>query len=95
MSFHIRLARLDDIPAMGAIELDGAIALEEAGVVFSGPAGILPAEVLEACIADNLCLVAVLPDDLPVGFAAAKRMDGLLYIGEVDVLRAHQRQGIG
>jgi len=91
----IRLARPDELDALAAIELDAALSLIEAGVPLPGGPGAMPRHLLEAALSEALLFAATGPGDRPLGFLAAHERDGGLYIGELDVLRAWQRRGIG
>ena len=94
MSYSISLARLRDLPKLGAIELRAATLLE--GVA---PRSILaeftPEEDFRAAHADGRLWVA-LHDDEPVGFAIVEMLDdGLPHLEEIDVDPDHGRRGLG
>jgi GNAT superfamily N-acetyltransferase len=94
-TWTIRLAKVDELGALGAIERDAAISLRDAGVSLPDGDDTLPRNVLEKSQADNLLFVAVDARERPVAFLVCSERDGGLYIGEVDVERVWQRRGIG
>lgn len=91
----IRYARLDDIDALAAIEIDAARSLVDAGVPFPDGIHATPRHLLEASLAEALLFVATNEEDRLIAFLAAHPHDGGLYVGEIDVARAWQRRGIG
>ncbi|MBL8691022.1 MAG: GNAT family N-acetyltransferase [Rhodospirillaceae bacterium] len=91
----IRHARADEIEALAAIEIDATRSLVEAGIVFPNGIHATPKRLLEAALAEALLFVVTDEEDRLVAFLAAHPHDGGLYIGEVDVMRAWQRRGIG
>jgi predicted N-acetyltransferase YhbS len=90
----IRSARPADLPSLTAIEASAVEAYERHGQPLDDyePA---PAEYWAANLSAGLLWVAEEPPAGPVGFLAAERADGGLYVAEVDVAITHQRQGIG
>jgi predicted N-acetyltransferase YhbS len=93
--YAIRPARPEDVPLLPAIE-------RAAGARFAGlPAaanladGTTPEATLRAALADGRLFVAESATREPVGFAVAERVGGAAHLGEVDVLPAHGRRGVG
>lgn len=52
-------------------------------------------ETLRKAQAESRLWVACDENDVPIGFVLALLVDDALYVQELDVLRAHQRRGIG
>ncbi len=90
----IRPARETDLPQLEAIERSAAEAFEGIGQPIAAGETLSPAEAL-AALSAGLLWVAEEPGSGPVGFLAAERRDGGLYVAELDVLVSHQRRGIG
>ncbi len=95
ISARIRLARGDDLAALGAIE-------DAAGAMFAGTAAaadlilsITPIDVHAAGCARGSLWVAAEPADEPVGFLLAEPVDAWLHILELDVHPAAQGRGLG
>jgi GNAT superfamily N-acetyltransferase len=90
----VRSARETDLPSIMAIESSAAETFERYGqplADYEPP----PAEYWVTNLSAGLLWVAEDPAAGPVGFLAAERQDGGLYVAEVDVVITHQRQGIG
>lgn len=94
-SWTIRAARLNELDAFAAIERDAAISLIEAGVPLPDADSATPVDILAQAQANGLLFVAADRADAPVGFLICSEEDGALYVGELDVVRAWQRRGIG
>jgi ribosomal protein S18 acetylase RimI-like enzyme len=90
----VRSARASDLPSLMAIESSAVEAYARHGQPLDDyePA---PAEYWTTNLSAGLLWVAEDPTAGLVGFLAAERQDGGLYVAEVDVAVAHQRQGIG
>jgi predicted N-acetyltransferase YhbS len=93
----IRPASIADIPALADIERDAGFAWLDAGAIphWSEQSETTPRHLLEGSIAKSLTFVAIDDHNTPIGFLATDELDAALYIGEIDVLRARQRQGVG
>lgn len=91
---HIRPAHFSELDILSELEVDACHALIEAGALF-GEASATPRPLMEQACLDQLLFVAAGSDDQPLGFLAAAESDGGLYIGEIDVWRRWQGQGIG
>jgi GNAT superfamily N-acetyltransferase len=90
----VRRASAADLPFLAEIESSAVKAYERDGLAlddYEPP----PVEYWQPHLRSGLLWVA---EDLAaglVGFVAAEREDGGLYVAEVDVAIAHQRQGVG
>ena len=91
----VRLARADELNALAIIESDANATLVDAGAVSPDSFTTTPRHLLELSLSAALLFTAVDANDEPVGFLACEERDGGLYVGEIDVLRRWQRQGIG
>jgi len=90
----VRGARPADLPSLPAIETSAVEAYAGYGQPledYEAPPDDYWAPHLRA----GLLWVAEDTAAGPVGFAAAERQDGGLYVAEVDVVITHQRRGIG
>lgn len=92
----VRLARADDLPLIGAIELSAASRFVGTPVEFmAGDVSFTAAELEAARAAGNLFVAADDATGTAVGFAFTSEEDGFLYIHEIDVVRERQGQGHG
>lgn len=94
--FHLRLARLDEVPRLREIE-------EEASTRFLG-LGLIVDESLDTCVPPDdvkrwiglgQVWAGCLESGLVVGMVMASERDGVAYIEEMDVLTQHGRRGLG
>ncbi len=93
--YAIRLARIDELPALREIERAAGKLFAEIGLENVANAAPLPLDFLQAQQHAGLVWVLTDADDQPVGFAAASELDGALYLEEIDVHPAHGRRGLG
>jgi GNAT superfamily N-acetyltransferase len=93
--YAIRLARVEELPALREIEREAGKLFAEIGLDNVADATPLPLDFLEAQQSAGLVWVLTDEDDQPVGFAAASELDGALYLEEIDVHPAHGRRGLG
>ena len=91
----IRLGRLADLPALGAIEQSGADTFAAVGQPLADGSPPTPPDQWARAIDEGLLWVADDAATGPIGFVAGEVVDQELYIGEVDVLMSRQRQGHG
>lgn len=91
--YVVRLARVEEAGKLPDIEKDASILFESEFDVSSFK--VTPLDVLERVAREGTLWVAADGDDEPVGFLAAEPRGGTLYLGELDVLRTHQRRGLG
>lgn len=95
MSYHIRLARPAELPALPAIERAAAALFAPYGLEALFGDVLTPPQALAAGRAAGLLWVAVDEHDQPVGFALATKMPHSLHLDELDVLPEHGRRGLG
>ena len=92
---RIRHATPADLAALPAIERSAAEAFRGAGVGLSPDAPASSAEVWRPALRSGTLWVAVNEAGRVVGFLAARKINRVLHIDEMDVDFAHQRRGIG
>ena len=91
----IRPGRSDELDALAVVEIDASDAFAALGLVLPDATAATPRPLMEATLAEGLLFVAADAADRPIGFVACHAREGWLYVGEIDVLRAFQRRGIG
>jgi len=91
----IRPARASDLPFLGAIEDSGAETFAAFGQPLADGSPPAPADQWADALGAGLLWIADDADEGPIGFLAGERVETGLYIAEVDVLRARQKQGHG
>jgi GNAT superfamily N-acetyltransferase len=91
----LRDARPDECSLMQAIELAAAARYASVGMASVAMSDPIPLAVLAARVASRSLIVAVTPDDAPIGFTVFRPLDGAAYIEEVDVLPSHAGRRIG
>ena len=91
----IRLARREDLSALGAIEDSGAETFAAYGQPLADGSPPAPPDQWAKALDDGLLWVADDPATGLIGFIAAELTDDGLYIAEVDVVRERQQQGFG
>jgi ribosomal protein S18 acetylase RimI-like enzyme len=91
----IRQAHSADLPCLAAIESSAVKAYERDGLPPLEEYEPAPAEYWAPYLTAGLLWVAEDAAAGLVGFIAAEPQDGGLYVDEMDVAIAHQRQGIG
>jgi GNAT superfamily N-acetyltransferase len=92
LTYTIRPARPDDLPALPAIERAAASLFRTTPFAFMADFP-LATEALDP--AHDQIWVAADPADRPVGFAIAHPLDGCAYLHELDVHPDHARRGLG
>ncbi|MFB4307631.1 GNAT family N-acetyltransferase [Actinomadura sp. GTD37] len=88
MEYEVRLARVEELPGLAAIENSGDPMFREIGIVF--PPG--PTVVEQLAGTDAEILVA---GDPPVGFAAVEEVDGAAHLEQISVRGDLVGRGIG
>jgi GNAT superfamily N-acetyltransferase len=91
----VRLARIDDLQKLGAVEISAASLFRAVGLGWIADGTPVERAALAAMHKSGTLWVAVDRADEPVGFLAAHTMDGQFHIAEISVARSHQRQGLG
>jgi GNAT superfamily N-acetyltransferase len=88
----IRRGREDEAERLREIERDAALLFRASPVPYAADLEVTDAAVFIAAAREGWLLVA---GDVAVGFAVMQPLDGEVYLRELDVMRAHQRQGLG
>jgi GNAT superfamily N-acetyltransferase len=91
----IRSATPADLDCLPAIERSAAEAFRGAGVSLSPDDPVSSAEVWRPALRAGTLWVAVNEAGRIIGFLAARRINYVLHIDEMDVAFDHQRQGFG
>ncbi len=96
MSIPLRIARAtrDHFSAIRQIEIAAFETLRLVGAVHGNVTASSDDELQQYLDADSL-FVALGTQDNPIGFGGAYSIDEWLHIGEVDVIPAWQRRGVG
>lgn len=95
MSFVVREALLEDLPALRAVELQAATRFDSEGIVGGLEKRTVPVQALEVARKAGTLWVASTQAEEVVGFLLAEELDSCLHVSEVSVVPAHGRQGIG
>ena len=95
MAFAVRLASMQDIPALAPVELLAAERFNAEALTANLAKHTVPSTKLQASCRENELWVAESDERRLVGFLLAERLDDDLHITEVSVVPAHGRQGIG
>jgi GNAT superfamily N-acetyltransferase len=93
--YVVRPGRARDLAALAEVERSAAVTYFSALGQMPARVDVMNPVVLAASQAAGLLWVAAGRQDGPVGFLAAEVVDGLLFVKEVSVARAHQRAGLG
>jgi predicted N-acetyltransferase YhbS len=94
-SYTIRLARADELEALQEVENAAGRLFAQIGLNHVADDDPLAIEVLREQQRLALVWVAAFERDSPVGFLAARELDGALHIEEIAVHPAHGRRGLG
>jgi ribosomal protein S18 acetylase RimI-like enzyme len=95
MLFTVRLAAMQDIPALAAVELLAAERFNAEALTQHLTKNTVPSTKLEASCRKNELWVAESEERRVVGFLLAERLDDDFHISEMSVVPDHGRQGIG
>ncbi len=90
----IRQANAVDLDALAAIEIDAYPTYAASVGQNPADAHATPRHLMEEALADGVLLIAEAGGD-PIGFVACHVREHRLHIGEIDVRRDWQRQGVG
>ena len=93
--YNVRLARAEDIPLLGPIELAAGRLFVEIGMADVADGEPTEVEALRAGLAGGHLWGVADDRDAPVGFALTKPLDGCLYLNEISVHPEHGRRGLG
>jgi len=93
--YHIRLARIEELSVIQEIEVAAASLFRNTDYSFLAEAEPMEIGFLVERQKEGMIWVAVDEDDKPVGFLAARIIDGAIYINELDVHPSHARRGLG
>lgn len=93
--YRIRLAQVDELPAIQEIEVAAASLFSETDYAFLAEAEPMEIGFLTERQKEDMVWVAVDDDDKPVGFLVARIIDEAFYINELDVHPSHARRGLG
>jgi GNAT superfamily N-acetyltransferase len=93
--FYIRLAQLDDLPALPDIERRAATPFQEYGLADIFATIVTPVEAFQAGLDEQRLWVAVDRNGQLLGFALASVVGGNAHLDELDVLPEQGRRGIG
>ena len=91
----IRLARPDDLPPLGAIEISAAQRFLDTPMAFAAGHPATPLEALETALARRALWVATDADDAPQGFVMCEAVHGWFHILEMSVTMGAQGTGRG
>jgi hypothetical protein len=89
----VRLARPDDLGALGPLERSAASVFRDAGLAWLADGDTMDPAVLARLCRDGTLLVAADEQDRPVGFLAGHELDGHFHIAEVSVAPAISGRG--
>lgn len=93
--YRIRLARLEELPMLNAIEAAASTLFENTKYASEVDQESLPLEILSEQQRKQLVWVAVDESDRPAGFALVLILDDRAHLHELSVAPSHGRQGIG
>jgi GNAT superfamily N-acetyltransferase len=94
-SYHIRLARAEELNALPEIEREAAARFAPYGLAEPLSAILTPLESLREGVQADRLWVAADANDRPVGFALAGEVGGNAHLDELDVHPAHGQRGLG
>lgn len=94
-SYHIRRARLEELPLIQDIEQAASTLFLGTDYSFLIDFETMPLDVLRERQGEGLVWVACDRGSGPVGFAVARVIDGAAHLDELDVHPSHGRRGLG
>lgn len=95
-SFHLRPARLDEVPRLRQIEEEASTRFLGLGLIVDESLDTyVPPDDVKRWIGLGQVWVGCLASGLVVGMVMASERDGVGYIEEIDVLPQHGRRGLG
>jgi GNAT superfamily N-acetyltransferase len=94
-TYSVRPSRQDDLARLADVERSAALVYFAALGERTDVPDVMAPDALHACHDAGLLWVSVDGTDSPVGFLAAEKIDGSLFVKEMSVHQDHQRQGLG
>ena len=91
----IRLGRASDLPFLATIEASGAETFTVYGRELADGSPPAPDDQWADALRDGLLWIADDAEEGPIGFLSGEHVQTGLYVAEVDVLMARQKQGHG
>ena len=92
----LRQALPEEVPLLTAIELEAATRFPEDILPEPMRSGhTVPGEIMAEAVEKGRLWVAAGGDDIPLGYAVWRDIEGLALLAQVDVLPAHGQRGIG
>ena len=88
----IRPGREDEAERLREVERDAGLLFRSSPVPYAADLEVTDAAVFVSAAREGWLLVA---GDVAVGFAVMQPLDGGVYLRELDVIRTHQKRGIG
>jgi GNAT superfamily N-acetyltransferase len=95
VTFRVRLASIQDLAALEAVELLAAERFDAETITAGLAKQTAPAPSLLAAERAKELWVATATDEVLVGFLLAEKLDENLHISEMNVIPSHGGQGIG
>ncbi len=94
INYQIRLANIDDLPALPAIEQAAGQQFVEFGLTYLENITLPMQTLIKAQKSDHVWVITTMAAEI-VGFAVVSADKEQLYLEEIDIEPAHGRQGLG
>jgi hypothetical protein len=98
-AINLRLARLDELGVLRAINEDASALYAQVGILFevpdTHPFALEEAESWRQAVSTGRAWIAATDADEPIGFAACSYVDDEPYLAQLAVRCAHVRAGVG
>ncbi|MBZ6076716.1 GNAT family N-acetyltransferase [Microvirga puerhi] len=94
-TYSVRPSQQDDLARLADVERSAAVVYFAALGEPTDVPDVMAPDTLRACHDTGLLWISVDGSDRPVGFLAAEKIDGSLFIKEMSVHQNHQRRGLG
>jgi GNAT superfamily N-acetyltransferase len=95
VSYEVRSATREDLPALAAVERAAQALFAEAGMPELRDAPVLDLSEVERYFAEGFVAVATHPRDGVVGFVVVRPLGGCAHVQEIDVHPDHGHMGLG